>query len=148
MKERLKNIRLKLGYSQQEMADKLNMPVRVYRNYEYVSKNYPVEFIQNLIDIFSINANYLFSGQGDIFLDINKNNVYNSVSPKKEFTAYNLAKFQEENNISDRNMAKKLGIFEYEYIDLKHGEIEPTFKILNRLKQSFNVSIDWLFFEN
>ena len=150
MKERLKTIRLTLGYSQQEMADKLNIPVRVYRNYEYVSKGYPVELIENLIDLFNINANYLFKGSGSMFIQHDSASDGEQISlPKNKIISdigCRLSEIQEKNNISDKIMAKKLGIYEYEYIDLKQGQKELTFKIINRIKTTLKISIDWLLF--
>ena len=43
-------------------------------------------------------------------------------------------------------MAKLLSISEDDYIDLKTGDISPDINILNRLKQFFNVSIDYLLY--
>lgn len=142
MKERLKCIRLALGFNQQKMAEKLNIPVRVYRNYEYVAKTYPIEFIQNLIEIFNINANYLFDGKGKMFLNSDNNSVNNNLKVTK--LGNKLSEFQKQNNITDKNMAQKLGIYEYEYLDLKNGVKEPTFKILICLKKKFELSVDWL----
>ena len=141
MKEQLKNIRAALGLSQQEMACRLNIPVRAYRNYEYVAKGFPPEMIQKLIEIFSVNANYLFTGCGEIFnSEYSKNRQIKDISSK-------LSMLQEKNNYSDKKTAELLGIYEFDYIQLKLGKRDFNLQILNNLKKTFDISIDWLLYE-
>ena len=64
----LKNIRLTLGYNQQEIADKLNLNINTYRSYEYQKRDLSNELILKLVDIFNINVHYLYTGQGDMFI--------------------------------------------------------------------------------
>ena len=130
LKDRLKKIRLALGYNQQEMAEKLGIPVRVYRNYEYVSKGYPVDFIQNLICLFSVNANYLFTGEGSIFIDCSKNSdsrcSSKNINDKIFDFGLRLAKLQENTGLSEKDFAHNIGLFKDEFIELKCGNKAPT----------------------
>lgn len=149
MKDRLKNIRLTLGYTQQEMADKLNVPLRTYRTYEYVSKGYPVELIKNLITILNVNANYLFSGIGEMF--INSENKYkriNNKNVKENFQSFGLrlSELQSKTNISDNDFAKLIGLYTNEFIELKKCKRKPNLDIINILKQNFDFSADWLLY--
>ena len=57
-----------------------------------------------------------------------------------------LCKIQASLNLSDRDFAKILGVYVDELTELKSNEKEPNLKILNNLKQNFNVSIDWLLY--
>ena len=68
MKERLKKLRSTLGYSQQAMADKLLIDVRKLRSYEYETKNFPVDFLLSLINVFNVNINWFLTGKGEMFL--------------------------------------------------------------------------------
>lgn len=57
-----------------------------------------------------------------------------------------LYKIQEKNDLTDRQMAKLLGIYEDEYVDLAYGDKEPNMRILNNIKSNFQVSIDYLLY--
>ncbi len=150
LQENLKKIRIKLGYSQQEIADKLKININTYRGYEYNKREMPYETLRFLIDTFCVNINWFLTGNGSMFLNSEEtlsnqlsdvNNVYFSFRIGKR-----LSFLQEKNKYQDKDMAKILGIYEYEYIDLKNGIKEPTLKILNCIKKYFNVSIDWLLY--
>lgn len=56
---------------------------------------------------------------------------------------YNL---QEQHNFLDREMAKLLRISEEKYLRLVSGRTQPDLDILNRIKQNFKVSIDYLLY--
>lgn len=152
LQENLKQIRLKLGYSQQEIADKLKININTYRGYEYNKREMPYETLRYLIDKFNVNINWLLTGTGNMFLNssidddilISQKNLYNNTVSFK--IGNRLTQIQEENKFQDKEMAKTLGIYEYEYIDLKQNSKEPTLKILNNLKQNFNISLDWLLY--
>ena len=75
MKDRLKKIRVTLGYNQQEMANKLGFELTTYRSFEYKSKNFPVEFLNSLINKFSVNINWLLTGKGSMFINSNENTL-------------------------------------------------------------------------
>ncbi len=68
MKERLKQIRLKLGYNQQEMANILGIELNTYRGYEYKTKNFPDILLKALLTKLQVNINWLLSGFGEMFL--------------------------------------------------------------------------------
>lgn len=57
-----------------------------------------------------------------------------------------LSELQDKHEYLDKDMAKLLKISEDEYIDMKMGDISPDINVLNRLKQCFKVSIDWLLY--
>lgn len=57
-----------------------------------------------------------------------------------------LGDLQDQHEYLDKDMAKLLKISEEDYIDLKLGDTEPDLAILNRLKQCFKVSIDYLLY--
>lgn len=88
MKDALRQIRNKLGYSQQEFADKLSIEVRKLRSYEYEAKNYPNNFLKALVDRLDVNLNWLIADKGEMFIDgiddnreSNENNVNDTKEP-------------------------------------------------------------------
>ncbi len=147
MKERLKKLRLTLGYNLQEISEKLNIPANTYIGYEYRTKNVPLEFLTELVKSFNVNINWLLTGEGDMFSVLTKKSADSAIHSKKYINiGKHLDEIQQKNNYPDKEMAKILGIYEYEYVDLKQGFKEPTLKILDILKSFFQISIDWFLY--
>lgn len=69
-----------------------------------------------------------------------------TVKERAENFGKRLYSLQEKNDFTDRQMAKLLGIYEDEYIDLAYGNKEPNLRILNNIKSHFQVSIDYLLY--
>lgn len=67
MKDRLKQIRLTLGYNQQQIASLLGVELNTYKGYEYKTKNFPNDFLVLLINILNVNVNWLLTGKGSMF---------------------------------------------------------------------------------
>ncbi len=84
VKERLKEIRLKLGYSQQKMAEILNVELNTYRGYEYKTKNFPDNFLKTLLTKLQVNINWLLSGSGEMFLTCDSKHYELSINFTKE----------------------------------------------------------------
>lgn len=72
MKERLKQLRKDKGLTQQEFADKLNIQRATYAKYE-VGRNEPIDAVIALIcDRFGVNEQWLRTGEGDMYVEINR----------------------------------------------------------------------------
>lgn len=69
-----------------------------------------------------------------------------TIKERTENFGKRLYKIQEKNNLTDRQMAKLLGIYEDEYLDLAYGDKEPNLRILNNIKSHFQISIDYLLY--
>lgn len=70
MSERIKALRKKLGLTQQEFADKLNIKRGAVANYE-IGRNEPIDAVISLIcKTFNVNEEWLRSGAGDMFLEL------------------------------------------------------------------------------
>ena len=59
-----------------------------------------------------------------------------------------LSALQAKHNLLDREMAKLLDISERHYISVVTGKKEADISILNRIKQNFSVTIDYLLYGN
>ena len=70
--QRLKELRLKAGLSQEKTADKLGCNYRTYRNWEKYGKSIRVENLIDLADLFNVSTDYLL-GRTDY---IRKENEY------------------------------------------------------------------------
>lgn len=150
MKDRLKQIRTRLGYSQNQMADKLNVELNTYRGYEYKTKNLPDNILKSLAIIFNVNLNWLYTNKGDMFIS-NCNNsleLQDNSELIKNLTSFykRFNQLQKENNLRDFQMSKLLDIHESRIEKLGIGKVLPVFDELNKIKLYFDVSIDWLLY--
>lgn len=69
-----------------------------------------------------------------------------SVDEKSSQFGKRLVELQAKHNFLDREMAKLLDITERTYLALVVGKKQPDLSILNRIKQNFKVSIDYLLY--
>lgn len=59
--KRLREMRLKCGLTQQNMADRLGIGLRSYQKYEEGSRNPNLEFLVKIADILNITTDYLLA---------------------------------------------------------------------------------------
>ncbi len=71
--KRIKEVRSLLKMSQKEFGDKLGVSRNVIANIEYNRVEPQRIFLQHLCNTFSVNPDWLKTGDGDIFLSNNKN---------------------------------------------------------------------------
>lgn len=69
-----------------------------------------------------------------------------TVDEKSSQFGARLTELQDKHNFLDREMAQLLKISEKDYIKLVVGEKQPDINILNRIKQNFKISIDYLLY--
>lgn len=147
----LAEIRKKLGYKVVDFVEKFGMQYRTYQTYERGERKPPLEFFEQLNEIFNVNLNYIFTGKGEMFLKDENTNTFDrqndeTVYEKSTQFGKRLFEIQSKHNFLDREMATLLKISEKDYLKLKLGKIEPTFDVLLELKRNFKVDIDWLMF--
>ena len=72
MKDRLKQLRKSLGITQQEFADKIGIKRNSYANYE-TGRNTPIDaIILSICREFKVNENWLRTGDGEMFVKMDK----------------------------------------------------------------------------
>lgn len=69
-----------------------------------------------------------------------------SVNEKSSQFGKRLSELQAKHNFLDREMAILLDVTEKTYLALVTGNKQPTLDVLNRIKQNFKVSIDYLLY--
>ena len=67
--KKLKDIRKKLGFSQEEMAFKTDTSYRAYSSYERGDRKPSFEFLQKLVEEFGVNLNWLIADNGIPFIE-------------------------------------------------------------------------------
>ncbi len=144
MKEELKKIRIAKGYSQQEMSDKLDMSLRAYRVCEYEAVTFKPEFIKKLINLVGVNSNYLFTGEGPMFLPqkSEKQQKYEQAFKERNTFGKRLNYYQAEENLMDDEIAKIIDSSERRVEKLGLDKEEPTLTELKALKKHSGIPID------
>lgn len=119
-----------------------NISDRIKRNSQV--NTLEVEKIQNDL---GINL-YVRVDSTDIKISDNSGERQNdtSVDEKSSQFGKRLSELQAKHNFLDREMAQLLKISENDYLKLVVGKIQPDLNILNRIKQNFKVSIDYLLY--
>ncbi|DAB09788.1 TPA: hypothetical protein CPT95_03645 [Candidatus Gastranaerophilales bacterium HUM_15] len=148
--KRLIEVRKTFGDSGYGFAKKLNIPQSTYLRYETGQRKVSADLIEKLTLFCDVNPFWLFTGQGQMFIKPDDNTLerQNDTTVKERVSHFGerLGELQDKHEYLDKDMAKLLKISEEDYIDLKLGDIEPDLEVLNRLKQCFKVSIDYLLY--
>ncbi len=149
MFERLKEIRKNIcPKSAADFAVSLGMEYRTYASYERGERKISAELVKQLILEHNINAKWLFTGEGQMFLHEQTNTLQpkdnEQILKNYEFFGHRLAEVQEELGYLDKAMARVMGIDEKRYIRIKLGKEDATTEQLVRLASKVDVSLDWL----
>lgn len=58
--------------------------------------------------------------------------------------AESLKRFRKEKRLTQKQIAKTIGIRERSYQRYEHGEVKPSIDMVRRIADAYNVSIDYL----
>ena len=143
-------VRKNINSNASSFAKEVGIPYTTFIKYERGERKPSFELLEYLVDVYNVNLNYIFSGQGQMFIKPDNNTLerQNDTTVKERVSHFGerLGELQDKHEYLDKDMAKLLKISEEDYIDLKLGDIEPELEVLNRLKQCFKVSIDYLLY--
>ena len=149
-RKRLKEIRNAFGLSGYSFAKKLNIPQPTYLRYETGEQKPSAKLIEALMLHCNINIYWLYTGEGSMFFnpEINSGARKNDTDIDKKLSSFGkrLSKLQEQHNFLDREMATLLHISERAYISMISGNKQPNIEILNRIKQNFEITVDYLLY--
>lgn len=145
--ENLKKIRTLLDIKPSDFADLLSIQYRTYLSYERGERSIPLEIIEQIVNKYNVNANYIFTGQGEMFLPAQKTQeqteTEKALKEKKTF-GQRLNYLQAQKNLTDALLAKETSIKESRLEKLGLDKEEPTLEELKKFKKYFGVSIDLL----
>ena len=149
-RQRLIEVRKAYKLSGYAFAKKLNIPQPTYLRYESGEQKPSGRLIEALVLVCNVNAYWLYSGDGNMFFspEDNSGNRCNDTNVNEKLSGFGkrLSNLQAKHNFLDREMAVLLNITERAYISLVTGNKMPDLSILNRLKQNFKVSVDYLLY--
>ena len=132
--DNLKKIRDILNISVNELSSKIDIPERTILSYERKERLCSAKIITNLRKNLNINANWFVTGLGEMFI---KN--YSTIGERIESLTV-------QNNISKSQMAVMLNLQETDLDNIINGNKLPDLITINKLKQNFKISVDWLLY--
>jgi transcriptional regulator with XRE-family HTH domain len=129
----LKEIRKKLSLSQQEMAEKLGITKQSISKIETGTNDLSKNLISNLVSCYNVNPNYLLTGKGEIFQDIDLFSELGCLMliPKE------IKKIRFENELSQQKFADLLGVTKQYISDIETGKSPVSEKISNKIQSMF-----------
>ena len=148
--KRLLEVRNAYGLSGYAFAKKLNIPQPTYLRYETGEQKPSAKLIEALVLVCNVNIRWLYTGRGQMFYNPDSDtwDRQNDTTVLEKFNDFGkrLSELQASHNFLDREMAILLGISEKQYISIVTGRISPTIDILNKIKQNFKISIEYLLY--
>ncbi len=129
--KRIKELKQKLNMTSAEMADKLGIPVRTIGSYERDEAQPGAKFFSLLIEKFQVNANWLISGNGTMFIPL-----------KSEIDVKYLANLNEQLNLTAEELEGLIDILDADasrdmvmkFIEIKKGNKEALESLLHNLQ--------------
>lgn len=150
MTNRLKEIRLTLGYNQQKMADILCCNIRTYRSYEYDERNTPDEIVILLNSELNINLNWYFTGQGSMFIaqETNQFEECDDNSILENFKSFyeRYTKMLADLNTTDYKVSRRTGISESRLEKIGLGDAVISMEEFIKLRSKYMFDANWLLF--
>ena len=145
--QRLRECRAKIGLSQKEVAEHIDVSLKTYASYENSSeKSIRLDIIYKLSNLFKVNPEWLISGKGerDYLLSIfNTENEERYEKQKRFYIRLN----DVYKNRPLREIANKLGISHTALSDYMNGKSLPSYDLVIKISEQENISLEWLLSE-
>ena len=140
MSYRLKDVRIDNDLTQKNLAQKLNVSRSTYSGWENEDDNIPLYQFNNFCEIFNLSLDYVSK------IINRRKNTTNKIKKQIDFKliGQNLEIIRKENKITQKELAKIIGISEATYGNYKNGKTPIQTEILKKFAIYFNVSLDWL----
>lgn len=147
LSKRLKEFRMTLNYSQENMADKLDCPYQTISKYERGLVKPSSDILTKLGLELNANINWLLTGQGPMFLPTKNEKLEKYEQAFKERITFGkrLNYYQAEENLMDDEIAKIIDSTESRVEKLGLDKNEPTLAELKALKSYSGIPLDlWI----
>ena len=135
---KLKEIRKKCGYSQQEMSQMLDMAINSYGSYERNNSLPSIENFVKLAEILHTSIQYIVTGE-----KLSEEFKQGAIAfPQR------LCELREKRNMTQQQVADCLGIRKATYQGYEYNKYEPKLDKLLQLAELFDVTLDELMGRN
>jgi transcriptional regulator with XRE-family HTH domain len=135
---RLRKARERANLMQKDAAHKVGISNVTLSQYEKGIRNPDPHLLAKLADLYDVSADWLL-GRTD---DPNSNIVKGEKT--YETLAQRLTDLRKKLNLTQEDMAHKLGINRDIYANYESGRREPSYEVLKKIAEYFNVSTDYL----
>lgn len=139
--EKLKMLRKKNGFTQQEVADIVQVNRVTYTNWEKGNREPSYEDLCVLAFIFDVSIDFLLSD----YLEMAKDRYLKFKEEKKKVFSSRLKELRLQHGFSQEELAEQIGIKRNSYSDWENGKCKPSYEKLEKIADFFEVSLDWLF---
>lgn len=134
---RLKDIRLYFGYKQTEVADVLGVCRNTYCEYEHHKRIIPLIRLNYLANFYEIKIDCILGLSNTI--QYSKPKVFDS-----DIISKKILEIRQDNNLTIREFAKKLGISNSLISDYENGKKLISTSICYNIAKKYNISVDYL----
>lgn len=135
--ERIAEQRKKLGLSQEELAEKLNISQKSISKYELGDRKPQYKVLVRMAEYFGVTTDYLL-GLGDI---METNEKSNEIAQRM---GWNIKKLREQKGLTQQELAVRVDVAQATVANWESGRREPDINILIRIAKLFNVTLDEL----
>ena len=135
--ESLKNIRNYFGYTQQEIADQINIKRSLYSNYETNDCLIPLKNLIKLANFYKITVDSLLA-----FTDLEKSNK--DIELNSEIISRNIKAIRQELNLSQKKLADLLNIGKSTIVDYEKQKYQISTAYIYDLSRLSGISVDWI----
>lgn len=139
--EKLKMLRKKEGFTQQEVADLVHVDRVRITNWENGKREPNFENLSMLACIFDVSIDFLLSEN----LEVSKERYLKFKKEKKKVFSARLKELRLQHGISQEELAEQIGIKRNSYSDWENGKCKPSYEKLEKIADFFEISLDWLF---
>ena len=136
-KDRLKQIRERLGIKQVDIANMLNVSKACYCQYEQQKDIMPLKHLILVANYLNVSLDFLFD-----FTDINQYNINNNIELKK--VGFRLKELRKTNNLTQAKLAENLNIAKSMIGAYEHGDFLISTHALYTLCKTYKISADYL----
>lgn len=139
---RLKELREKHEYTQQNIADMLGVKRGTYASWECGNDIISTKQIYNLANIYGISIDYIVNLNDKNISILNKNNL------DLDKIGLRLKEIRKKTKLSQLNFATSININQSTWWGYENGKTLITLPTLIALAQKYNYSIDWILGRN
>ncbi len=136
--KRLKQLRERIGISQKELANLINIQRPVYTQYENEYTTIPLIHLNYLCNYFSVSLDYIFD-----FTDLYNYEIIIKDIDKK-VVGERLREFRKENKLTQVKLASMLNTTHSVIADYERGRFLISLSFLYVICKKYNISADYL----
>ena len=134
----MKEIRLKNGFTQKDIANILNISAITYSHYETQDSIIPIKHLNNFCNYFKVRIDYIFG--------IDNKEKYKNFKKglDKKQVGENLKKFRAEYKLTQEKLAAILNVAKSVVADYERGRYLIATPFLYTICSNYNISADYL----